>query len=158
MTKKIVVQLGRKKHKGMTVGNGTVRPRSEKQLAADKRNRERLLADDRFVKGAPPEGGAWNKSGNNQHTSPKGHDLISKARKAYINDVAPDSVCEQVHLSPGATWADVIAMQQIIVAAGGSLAHTQAVEEGTEGKMNGPGGALPVLFNPIAFVEPKKNG
>ena len=166
MTKKIVVQLGRKKHKGMTVihqpsGNVVVKPRSKKQLEADQKARERLLADDRFVKGAPTDGHkSFNEEGHNQHTSPRGHKLISDATNAYINDAAPDNLCLAVQLPSGSTFADVIARQQLMQAASGRLDSTQFAMDVTEDKMKGPGGSnsAPVIFNPIAFVEPKKNG
>lgn len=128
-----------------------------KELAARKKNAERLKADKRFTDNTRPGVNNGNPKGYNQYTHPQGNKNISAAMKVYVNDKLPACFADKVRavgLDPDkATFADVIAMKQLLLAVEGSLASTQYVQDNDEDKMKGPNGPVAPKVMEISFVD-----
>ncbi len=95
---------------------------------------ERLKTDPKFIANRQPGMESPNPSGANQHTAPYGAKLISEAAKVYLQDRAPLEMTARLGLEPSATFADVIARNQMILAAVGGVSAVEFVHTVTEGK------------------------
>lgn len=97
--------------------------------------REKLKTDPRFLKNAEPGHPPTNAKGENQYTKAHGAKLISEASKIYLQDKAPEKYCRAVGLAVGATWADVIAIKQLLLAAEGQMCSLDFMHDVTEGSL-----------------------
>lgn len=99
------------------------------------RRRQQLLSTEAFIANRQPGMESPNPSGVNQHTRPFGAKLLSEAAKAYLQDRAPIEVTSKMGLEATATWADVIALNQMLIASAGGVSAIEFVHNVTEGKV-----------------------
>jgi hypothetical protein len=113
--------------------------RSAKARAHDAKLSRLCKTDPRYLANTDPTRADFRKSEGTKMSETKGAKRITEALRAYITDPAPPHLCREAGLEEGATYAEVIAVRQLIIAAGGSLASTQYSQDVSEGKMSGPG-------------------
>jgi hypothetical protein len=130
----------------------------KKKINQPEEHRQRLrerMAQPEFKQNTRPGENNGNPEGHNQFTH--GHKQITQAVKVYLNDKLPPKLMHlatNLGLPETCTFADVIGLKQLVLAAEGSLGSTQFVQDNAEDKLKGPngGGNAPKLA--IEFVSP----
>lgn len=139
-TKKVVIDLRRKKKKHPMKESARAVLRARMQTPAFANNRK-------------PGHENGNPEGHNQYTHPRAAKRITEAIRVRMEQRAPDEVALAVGLEPGATWADCIGEGVLFDAARGILDHVQYAQDASEDKMSGPGGKNAGGLPPAPRIE-----